>query len=49
MRAQIAGYSGIYHLESCNSYRRTTQPQRWFCSEDEARAAGYRKSYTCGS
>jgi hypothetical protein len=48
-RAQIAGYVGIYHLESCASYGRTREPHRWFCSEDEAQAAGYRKSYTCGS
>jgi hypothetical protein len=48
MRAQIAGYVGIYHVEGCASYGRTTQPHRWFCSELEAKAAGYRKSYTCG-
>jgi endonuclease YncB( thermonuclease family) len=49
MRAQVAGHLGIYHLESCGSYRRTRQPHRWFCSEQEAQAAGYRKSYTCGT
>jgi endonuclease YncB( thermonuclease family) len=48
IRAQIAGYVGIYHLESCASYSRTREPHRWFCSEEEAQAAGFRKSYTCG-
>jgi methylphosphotriester-DNA--protein-cysteine methyltransferase len=47
MRSQLMGYVGIYHLPSCRSYARTKQPHRWFCSEDEAKAAGFRKSYTC--
>ena len=47
MRAQIAGHQGIYHLEHCGSYGRTKNPHRWFCSEAEAQAEGYRKSYTC--
>jgi endonuclease YncB( thermonuclease family) len=47
MRSQLAGYRGIYHLESCRSYARTTKPHRWFCSEQEAQAEGFRKSYTC--
>lgn len=47
LRSQVAGYLGIYHLPSCGSYARTRQAQRWFCSEQEAQAAGYRKSYTC--
>jgi endonuclease YncB( thermonuclease family) len=47
LRSQAAGYRGIYHLPSCRSYARTSQPHRWFCSEQEAQAAGYRKSYTC--
>ena len=38
---------GIYHLPGCGSYGRT-QAKRWFCSEEEALAAGFRKSYTCG-
>lgn len=40
-------YLGIYHMPSCGSYRRTTKPDRWFCSEDDALAAGFRSSYTC--
>lgn len=47
LRSQAAGYRGIYHLPSCRSYARAGQAHRWFCSEQEAQAAGYRKSYTC--
>lgn len=46
-RALMFGSRGIYHLESCRSYRRTQAPERWFCSEDEAKADGFRKSHTC--
>jgi Staphylococcal nuclease homologue len=38
---------GIYHTEGCGSYQRTKHPQRWFCSEEEAQEAGFRKSLTC--
>jgi endonuclease YncB( thermonuclease family) len=47
VRARALGYRGIYHLESCRSYQSTKKPNRWFCSEDEAKAAGFRKSYRC--
>jgi endonuclease YncB( thermonuclease family) len=47
LRSQVAGYRGIYHLASCRSYPRTKPVHRWFCSEEEAQAAGFRKSYTC--
>jgi endonuclease YncB( thermonuclease family) len=47
LRAQAANYRGVYHLETCRSYARTAKPHRWFCSEAEAQAAGFRKSYTC--
>lgn len=40
-------YMGIYHLPNCGSYRRTRKPDRWFCSESDALAAGFRSSYTC--
>jgi endonuclease YncB( thermonuclease family) len=40
-------HSGIYHTEGCGSYQRTKHPQRWFCSEEEAQEAGFRKSLTC--
>jgi len=36
------------HLPSWRSYARTKQPHRCcFCSDDEAQAAGFRKSYKC--
>jgi endonuclease YncB( thermonuclease family) len=47
LRSQVAGYRGIYHLPNCRSYSRTRTVNRWFCSEEEAQAAGFRKSYTC--
>jgi endonuclease YncB( thermonuclease family) len=47
LRSQVTGYAGIYHLPSCRSYERTKQSNRWFCSEEEAQAEGFRKSLTC--
>jgi len=47
LRAQATGYVGIYHLPSCRSYERTKPSHRWFCSEEEAQAEGFRKSFTC--
>jgi endonuclease YncB( thermonuclease family) len=47
LRAQVSGHRGVYHLPSCRSYQRAKWPNRWFCSEEDARAAGYRKSLTC--
>jgi endonuclease YncB( thermonuclease family) len=47
VRAGVTGHRGIYHMETCGSYRRTPNPHRWFCSEDEAQAEGFRKSFTC--
>lgn len=47
LRSQVTGYPGIYHLPACRSYDRAKTPHRWFCSEEEAKAAGFRKSYTC--
>jgi len=40
-------HKGIYHLQSCGSYRRT-KAKRWFRTEADAIAAGFRKAYTCG-
>jgi endonuclease YncB( thermonuclease family) len=40
-------YRGIYHVPDCGSYRRTTKVDRWFCSEEDARAANFRGSFTC--
>ena len=42
------GYDGIYHLPSCEkSYRSLKGAQRWFCSEEDASAEGFRKALTC--
>lgn len=40
-------HKGIYHLQSCGSYGRT-KAKRWFRTEADAIAAGFRKAYTCG-
>jgi endonuclease YncB( thermonuclease family) len=47
VRASVTGDVGIYHLQGCPSYPATTQPDRWFCSEDDAQAAGFRRAYNC--
>jgi endonuclease YncB( thermonuclease family) len=46
-RARLTGHRGIYHIPGCRSYQRTTNPNRWFCSEEDAVGAGFRKSLTC--
>lgn len=47
LRARVTGNIGIYHLQGCPSYPGITEPERWFCSEDDARAAGFRRAYNC--
>ena len=47
VRARVTGNIGIYHLRGCPSYPAITNPDRWFCSEDDAQAAGFRKAYNC--
>jgi endonuclease YncB( thermonuclease family) len=47
VRAKVTGNVGVYHLQGCRSYPALTQPDRWFCSEDDAQAAGFRKAYNC--
>jgi endonuclease YncB( thermonuclease family) len=47
LRARVTGNIGIYHLQVCRSYPALTRPDRWFCSEDDARASGFRKAYNC--
>lgn len=47
LRARVTGNIGIYHLQICRSYPAMTNPDRWFCSEDDAKAAGFRKAYNC--
>lgn len=49
VRARVTGNVGIYHLQSCRSYPGLSNSERWFCSEDDAQAAGFRKAYNCGS
>ena len=47
LRARVTGNIGVYHLQGCPSYPGITEPERWFCSEDDARAAGFRRAYNC--
>jgi endonuclease YncB( thermonuclease family) len=47
VRARVTGNVGIYHLQACPSYPALTKPDRWFCSEEDAQAAGFRKAYNC--
>jgi endonuclease YncB( thermonuclease family) len=49
VRARVTGNLGIYHLQACPSYPGTTKPDRWFCSEEDAQGAGFRKAYNCRS
>jgi endonuclease YncB( thermonuclease family) len=47
VRARVTGNVGIYHLQGCRSYAPMTKPDRWFCSEEDAQAAGFRRAYNC--
>jgi endonuclease YncB( thermonuclease family) len=47
LRARVTGNIGIYHLQGCPSYPALTKPDRWFCSEDDAQAEGFRRAYNC--
>jgi endonuclease YncB( thermonuclease family) len=47
VRARVTGNIGVYHLQGCRSYPALTKPDRWFCSEEDAQAAGFRKAYNC--
>ncbi len=44
---RAVGYDGIYHLPACRSYQGLKRTNRWFCSEEDAAAAGFRKALTC--
>lgn len=46
-RAHVTGHVGIYHTLQCQGYATQPAPDRWFCTEADARAAGYRKAYNC--
>jgi endonuclease YncB( thermonuclease family) len=47
VRARVTGNVGVYHLQACRTYAPVTKPDRWFCTEDDAQAAGFRKAYNC--
>jgi endonuclease YncB( thermonuclease family) len=47
VRARVTGNVGIYHLQACRSYPALTKPDRWFCSEEDAQAAGFRRAFNC--
>ena len=49
VRARVTGNLGIYHLQACRSYPGLTNPDRWFCSEEDAAGAGFRRAYNCRS
>ena len=44
----VTGNLGIYHLQACRSYPGLKQ-DRWFCSEEQAQADGFRRAYNCRS
>lgn len=48
-RARVTGNVGVYHLQECRSYPALTKPDRWFCTEEDAQAEGFRKAYNCGA
>jgi micrococcal nuclease len=51
IKGNISSNGKIYHIPGCNSYDKTSidlsAGERWFCSEDEAIAAGWRKAKNC--
>jgi endonuclease YncB( thermonuclease family) len=46
-RARVTGHVGIYHLQGCRSYASLAKLERWFCSAEDAQAAGFRKAFNC--
>ncbi|WP_295844638.1 thermonuclease family protein [Tardiphaga sp.] len=46
-RARMTGHVGIYLTPQCQNYATQPKPDRWFCSEEEAQAAFYRKAFNC--
>lgn len=51
IKGNISSGGKIYHLPGCGSYEKTgideSAGEKWFCSEDEALAAGWRKAKNC--
>jgi endonuclease YncB( thermonuclease family) len=46
-RARVTGHVGIFHMQGCRSYASLVRLERWFCSAEEAQAAGFRKAFNC--
>lgn len=47
VRAHVTGHVGVYHMQGCQTYGPVTKLDRWFCSEEDAQAAGFRRAYNC--
>ncbi|MEK7516648.1 MAG: thermonuclease family protein [Patescibacteria group bacterium] len=51
IKGNISSGGKIYHLPGCGSYEKTvideSAGERWFCSEADAEAAGWRKAKNC--
>lgn len=51
IKGNISSSGKIYHLSSCPNYAETiineSKGERWFCTEEEAVAAGWRKAKNC--
>jgi endonuclease YncB( thermonuclease family) len=46
-RARMTGHVGIFHMQGCRSYASLARLERWFCSAEDAQAAGFRKAFNC--
>jgi len=46
VRARVTGNVGVYQLQGCRTYA-GFRTDRWFCSEDDAQAAGFRRAFNC--
>lgn len=46
-RARVTGHVGIYHMQGCRSYASLAKLDRWFCTAEDAQAAGFRKAFNC--
>ena len=46
-RARFTGHVGIYQMQECRSYASLAKPDRWFCSAEDAEAAGFRRAFNC--
>jgi endonuclease YncB( thermonuclease family) len=47
IRARVTGNIGVYQMQGCRNYPSLAKPDRWFCSEEDAQAAGFRRAYNC--